>query len=67
MKHVYFWQTTCYGGCQASSRLLPIAQWLQWWLVFMAVDDKADPMKNLAVCRAPPTSTWQESIGNNEQ
>jgi hypothetical protein len=29
MKHVYFWQTTCYGGCQASSRLLPIAQWLQ--------------------------------------
>eukprot|EP00978_Attheya_sp_CCMP212_P012303 scaffold30567_cov28-Attheya_sp.AAC.1 len=47
VKQVYFRRTARGGGRQASSRLLPIARWLQRRLVFMAVTDEADLLKKL--------------------
>jgi hypothetical protein len=52
VKQVYFRRTARGGGRQASSRLLPIARWLQRRLVFMAVEDKTDLMEKLETCRA---------------
>ena len=50
VKQVYFGCTARGGGRQASSRLLPLARWLQRRLVFMAVKNKADLLMKLGHC-----------------
>ena len=59
VKQVYFRRTARGGGRQASSRLLPIARWLQRRLVFMAVTDEAD-LKNKLQELLNPTNTTAE-------
>jgi hypothetical protein len=56
IKQVYFRRTGRGGGRQSSSRLLPIARWLQRRLVFMSVSSEEDMMEKLNVLR-------QEAIG----
>jgi hypothetical protein len=67
VKQVYFRRTARGGGRQASSRLLPIARWLQRRLVFMAVEDEEDLRRKLEDRRAGVTQQPVEPVGNDEQ
>ena len=60
VKQVYFLRTARGGGRQASSRLLPIARWLQRRLVFMAVTDEANLKNKLEEHRATTNATEPE-------
>jgi hypothetical protein len=51
IKQVYFRRTARGGGRLSSSRLLPIARWLQRRLVFMAVAGEDDMMEKLQALR----------------
>jgi hypothetical protein len=72
VKQVYFRRTAQGGGRQASSRLLPIARWLQRRLVFMAVADEADLLKkvqeeNTRNLTAAPGEEAEEDQGGAEE
>jgi hypothetical protein len=70
VKQVYFRRTARGGGRQASSRLLPIARWLQRRLVFMAVTDEADlknKLEELLAATNPPAEPVEEQPAMEEE